>query len=86
MGIAGLRFSATGSLPFPIASRLSRMRASSPAPAIQSDTRQADIAPSTVNGDPLHPALAAALVYEQVQAVAVRVAAGVPERLHPCCR
>ena len=27
---------------------------------------QADISPSTVNGNPLHPALAAVLVYEQM--------------------
>ena len=44
------------------------------------------VSPSTVNGYPLHPAPAAVLVYEQMQAVAVRVAPGVPERSHPCCR
>ena len=83
---AGLRFSSTGSFPSAIDARLSAARFLAWASEYSRIPSQADIAPTAVDGYALHPALAARLAYEQVQAVAVGVAAGVPERLHPCRR
>ena len=43
---------------------------------------QTDVAPPAANGYTLHPILAASLAYEEMQAIAVRVADWVPESPH----